>query len=63
VRLRVAGLPKGDYVVLDDISVTTGAPARLDTIDGDFPGYYYARRTRPATRSAAWIPWQNITYR
>jgi hypothetical protein len=46
VRLRVAGLPKGDYVVLDDISVTTGAPARLDTIDGDFPGYYYAKTNK-----------------
>lgn len=42
IRIRVDNLPKGDYVALDDINVTTGAPARLDTIEGDFPGEYYA---------------------
>jgi hypothetical protein len=42
VRLRVSGLPEGDYVAIDDINATTGRPARLEAVEGDFPGYYYA---------------------
>lgn len=43
IRLSVSGLPKGDYVALDNFKITTGKPATLETVDGDFPGYYYAK--------------------
>jgi hypothetical protein len=33
LRFRINKLPKGDYVVLDNVNFTTGRPARLDLIN------------------------------
>jgi len=42
VRFIVSGLPEGDYVSLDNINLTTGRPAKLEEVEGGYPGYFYA---------------------
>ena len=42
VRFTVTKLPAGDYVVFDNINLTTGRPATLEEVAGDYPGYFYA---------------------
>jgi hypothetical protein len=49
VKLVVSGLPDDAYVIFDNLEAITAPKAVLDTIEGDFPGVYYAETNSKTT--------------